>query len=171
MQALRSPTTPQQKRIVIEILRANPHLLQAFIRFRQEQAGNQQAAAGPQAPAPVVQPNQPQQPNEQRMNPVGLNGQYPPPEEILRQLQDVMGSPISPERQQQLIHVLRSNPNAMAAYVRVRGQRARVGAYGNQAFMPLHLNAEQQQQRDAREEVEFVQDFERIIRLENTRRL
>lgn len=87
----------------------------------------QQAPQGPQQPVPMQRPMMPQQPPQRMMVPA--QGQRPPqapqrpPAIAPNALQDLLRtlkSPSSPQQQQQVLNILKSNPQLMAAFIKQR---------------------------------------------------
>ncbi|XP_066511309.1 CREB-binding protein-like [Hoplias malabaricus] len=103
----------------------------------------QQQQVAPQQPTPMQRPMMPQQPQQQRMM-VPAQGQRPPTPQrtgtiapnALQDLLRTLKSPSSPQQQQQVLNILKSNPQLMAAFIKQRTAK-------------YHASQPQQQQQQA----------------------
>ncbi|XP_051550123.1 CREB-binding protein-like isoform X2 [Myxocyprinus asiaticus] len=114
---------------------------QAGMQAAQQQVAPQQTVQGPQQTMPLQRPMMQQQPPQQRMM-VTTQGQRPqaPPRpgaiapNALQDLLRTLKSPSSPQQQQQVLNILKSNPQLMAAFIKQRTAK-------------YHANQPQQQQQ------------------------
>ncbi|XP_051550734.1 histone lysine acetyltransferase CREBBP-like isoform X3 [Myxocyprinus asiaticus] len=137
---------------------------QAGMQAAQQQVAPQQTAQGPQQTMPMQRPIMQQQMPQQRIM-VPTQGQRPqaPPRpgaiapNALQDLLRTLKSPSSPQQQQQVLNILKSNPQLMAAFIKQRTAK-------------YHANQPQQQQQQPQQGMHAAQPMQGMAAMQGVPR-